>query len=418
MDMVNKSKALNILIPRLITKSNNLTNELKSRMRLNKIFSEFENKASNNLNYFITASRKRYTGSKLGNDLDSIIDKTRTKDLNKANNIINDKFYTDSNVETEREKMKYKSSSKIYKDIRDTFDKMKLSLESKFGKNVNKQIQLIIKGLDNKKPIDKNINNENLNEPKIINYNVEQNVNKDKNAINNELDKEQNSIGNEVNKYLNTINSINTFRSPANNSITQSPSPLKKYNFDLPNIKLVNYRKYKFPKQNQTLEEEKKPNIKKLLPYSNIFKFNKKNIKNKERNNEEKEYKNYPFITEPDYNYVKDPDYHNTLNVVFNSANKEFNLQNDFDIKRKRLENILGINEIPQLNTYDEIAFKKSQTIKNERHKKAEKLSESQKFAVLSRKMQINRVIDQDMNLLDELENKIYKNIIIKNKEK
>ena len=205
MDMVNKSKALNILIPRLITKSNNLTNELRSRMRLNKIFSEFENKASNNLNYFITASKRRYTGSKLGNDLDSIINKTRIKDLNKANNIINDKFYTDSNVETEREKMKYKSSSKIYKDIRDTFDKMKLSLESKFGKNVNKQIQLIIKGLDNKKPIDKNINNENSNEPKVINYNVEQNVNKDKNAISNELDKEQNSIGNEVNKYLNTI---------------------------------------------------------------------------------------------------------------------------------------------------------------------------------------------------------------------
>ena len=418
MDMVNKSKALNILIPRLITKSNNLTNELKSRMRLNKIFSEFENKASNHLNYFITASRKRYTGSKLGNDLDSIIDKTRTKDLNKANNIINDKFYNDSNVETEREKMKYKSSSKIYKDIRDTFDKMKLSLESKFGKNVNKQIQLIIKGLDNKKPIDKNINNENLNEPKVINYNVEQNVNKDKSAISNELDKEQNSIGNEVNKYLNTINNINTFRSPSNNAITQSPSPLKKYNFDLPNIKLVNYRKYKFPKQNQTLEEEKKPNIKKLLPYSNIYKFNKKYNKNKEKNNDEKEYKNYPFITEPNYNYVKDPDYHNTVNVVFNSANKEFHLENDFDFKRKRLENILGINEIPQLNTYDDIAFKKSQTIKNERHKKAEKLSESQQFAALSRKMQINRVIDQDMNLLDQLENKIYKNIMIKNKEK
>ena len=418
MDMVNKSKALNILIPRLITKSNNLTNELKSRMRLNKIFSEFENKASNHLNYFITASRKRYTGSKLGNDLDSIINKTRIKDLNKANNIINDKFYTDSNVETEREKMKYKSSSKIYKDIRDTFDKMKLSLESKFGKNVNKQIQLIIKGLDNKKPIDKNINNENLNEPKIINYNVEQNVNKDKSAISNELDKEQNSIGNEVNKYLNTINNINTFRSPSNNVITQSPSPLKKYNFDLPNIKLVNYRKYKFPKQNQTLEEEKKPNIKKLLPYSNIYKFNKKYNKNKEKNNDEKEYKNYPFITEPNYNYVKDPDYHNTVNVVFNSANKEFHLQNDFDFKRKRLENILGINEIPQLNTYDDIAFKKSQTIKNERHKKAEKLSESQQFAALSRKMQINRVIDQDMYLLDKLENKIYKNIMINNKEK
>ena len=418
MDMVNKSKALNILIPRLITKSNNLTNELKSRMRLNKIFSEFENKASNNLNYFITASRRRYTGSKLGNDLDSIINKTRTKDLNKANNIINDKFYTDSNVETEREKMKYKSSSKIYKDIRDTFGKMKLSLETKFGKNVNKQIQLIIKGLDNKKPIDKNINNESSNEPKVINYNIEQNVNKDKDAISNEFDKEQSLIGKEVNKYLNTINNMNTFNTPVNDTISQSSSPLKKYNFNLPNIKLVNYRKYKFPKQNLHLEEEKKPNIKKLLPYSNIYKLNKKYMKKKEKSNEEKEHKNYPFITEPDYNYVKDPDYHNTLNVVFNSANKEFNLHNDFDLKRRRLENILGINEIPQLNTYDDIAFKKSQTIKNERHKKAEKLSESQQFAALSRKMQINRVIDQDMNLLDELENKIYQNIITKNKEK
>ena len=79
MDIVNKSKALNILIPRLIDKSNSLTNEIKSRIKLNKIFSEFENKASNNLNYFITASNQRYTNSKLGNDLDSLIYNTRTK---------------------------------------------------------------------------------------------------------------------------------------------------------------------------------------------------------------------------------------------------------------------------------------------------------------------------------------------------
>ena len=33
-------------------------------MKLNKIFSEFENKASNNFNYFITASNQRYANSK------------------------------------------------------------------------------------------------------------------------------------------------------------------------------------------------------------------------------------------------------------------------------------------------------------------------------------------------------------------
>ena len=130
MDIVNKSKALNILIPRLIDRSNSLTREIKSRMKLNKIFSEFENKASNNLNYFITASNQRYTSSKLGNDLDSIISSTRSKNINEATKIINDNFYKDSNLEIERQKMKYKSTNKINKDIKDIFNKMKLPLET------------------------------------------------------------------------------------------------------------------------------------------------------------------------------------------------------------------------------------------------------------------------------------------------
>ena len=110
MDIVNKSKALNILIPRLINKSNNLTKEIKNRMKLNKIFSEFENKASNNFNYFITASNQRYANSKLENDLDSIILSTRAKNINEATKIVNDKFYRDKNLEIEKQKMKYKNT--------------------------------------------------------------------------------------------------------------------------------------------------------------------------------------------------------------------------------------------------------------------------------------------------------------------
>ena len=143
MDIVNKSKALNILIPRLINKSNNLTKEIKNRMKLNKIFSEFENKASNNFNYFITASNQRYANSKLGNDLDSIILSTRAKNINEATKIVNDKFYRDKNLEIEKQKMKYKSTEGIYDDIKDTFNKMRLPLESKFTKNTQKEIDLI-----------------------------------------------------------------------------------------------------------------------------------------------------------------------------------------------------------------------------------------------------------------------------------
>ena len=107
MELVNKSRALNILIPQLISKSNNLTKEIKNRIKLNKIFSEFENKASNNFNYFISSSNQRYTNSKLGNNLDLIINSTRAKNIDEATKIVNDKFYKDKNLEIEKQKMKY-----------------------------------------------------------------------------------------------------------------------------------------------------------------------------------------------------------------------------------------------------------------------------------------------------------------------
>ena len=142
MELVNKSRALNILIPQLISKSNNLTKEIKNRIKLNKIFSEFENKASNNFNYFISSSNQRYTNSKLGNNLDSIINSTRAKNIDEATKIVNDKFYKDKNLEIEKQKMKYKSTEKIYNDIKNTFNKMRIPLESKFGRNSRKEINI------------------------------------------------------------------------------------------------------------------------------------------------------------------------------------------------------------------------------------------------------------------------------------
>ena len=411
MDIVNKSKALNILIPKLIDKSNNLTKEIKSRIKLNKIFSEFENKASNNLNYFITASNRRYTNTKLGNDLDTLLYNTRLKNINVATKIINDKFYKDNNLEIEKQKMKYKSTSKIYKDIKDTFNKMKLPLETKFSRNTNKEINLIIKGIDmkqNKRSLYEEKDEDLMSKKKVV-YNIEENVKRSIDVIDDEFEKEQNSIDNTINKYLKEINTIN-INHKLNTS--DSPSSHKKTTFKLPKIKLINYKQYQPPKRKVITEEDKKPNIKKLLPYSKLGRNNDTLKKNEDSFNEKKnEHKNFPFITEPNLNDVirKNNNYNNTLNVVYNSANNEFLLQNKFDDKRRKLESILGTNEIPHLNTYDEIAFKKSEKIKNNRHNKAKKINESQKFAVLSRKAKINLIIDNDMELLDKLENKIYK---------
>ena len=134
MDIIDKSKALNILVPSLINKTENLTQEIKTRIKLNKIFSEFENKASSKFNYFISNSNKRYNYMKLRNNLDLFLLNNRSRNDTIANNILNDRFYKDEIIEKEKQKLKYKSTLKIQKDIKETFNKMKIPLEDKYNK--------------------------------------------------------------------------------------------------------------------------------------------------------------------------------------------------------------------------------------------------------------------------------------------
>ena len=414
MDLVNKSKALNILIPKLINKSNNLTKEIKNRIKLNKIFSEFENKASNNFNYFITASNQRYTNSKLGNDLDSIITTTRAKNISEATKIVNDKFYKDKNLEIEKRKMKYKSTDIIYRDIKNTFNKMKLPLETKFSRNSKKEIDSIINGRDNDSTYNrKNTNILNMYSDKQVKPLVKPvlNVKYGELAIQKELEKDKNLMDNAISKYFTNIHTEcleRVYQSSGNSPKSSS----KKFTFDLPDIKLINYKQKNPPKKKTISEEEKKPNIRKLLPYSRLGKFCHIEPEKEDNSLNELPQKNFPFITETKMNNndnkTNEDNYQNTLNVVYNSANKEFFLRNNLDKKRKQLEIMLGINNIPQLNTYDDILFKKFETIKNKRHEKARKINKSQRLSILSRKERVNMIIDNDMELLDKFENKIY----------
>ena len=413
MELVNKSRALNILIPQLISKSNNLTKEIKNRIKLNKIFSEFENKASNNFNYFISSSNQRYTNSKLGNNLDSIINSTRAKNIDEATKIVNDKFYKDKNLEIEKQKMKYKSTEKIYNDIKNTFNKMRIPLESKFGRNSQKEIDSILQGKDNNSSHNKRSSNiwNMFSEKEVKPFvNAKDNVRQGKKAINLEFQKDKNTLDNYISKYLNDIQNENTLNSF--NSLGNSPKSSKKFiSYKLPKIKLINYRQKSPPKKNVITEEQKKPNIRKLLPYSRLGKLCHIEPEKEDNSFTELPNKNYPFITEAkitnDNNKCED-NYQNTLDVVYNSANKEFVLRNNFDKKRKRLEMILGMDTIPQLNTYDDILFKKFERIKNKRHERARKINKSQRASLLSKKERINMIIDNDMELLDHFENKLY----------
>ena len=423
--IIDESKAINILVPRLIDKNEALQKEMKSRIKFNRIFSQFENRATIKFNYFIDNSNKRYNCTKMGNDINKFLLNTRTKNLDEAHKIISDKFYSDVNLEKEKQKLKFKSISKVYRDIKDTFDKMRIPLETKFTRNRKKNIKLIIKSMDNKN-LTLNRNELNFRDEKPnskIKYTIRKNLTTDKELITSELKKEKNLIDNSIINYLNIVNKTSRIEEKEHNKTPiQIPNTTrkKKLNVNLPNIKLLNY---KYHHKNIRDEEDRryKPDIRKidiskLLPYSNM---NKKSliIKPREENSlNSSENKKFPFITEPNL-INKSNDYHNTLNIVFKSANDEFILKKNLDRRRKRLDEILGIKDIPQLNTYDDIIIKNFDAVKNERIEKANKLNKSQRYESLSMKEKANALVDEHLEILDNLEKKTYKKIDI-NKRK
>ena len=423
--IIDESKAINILVPRLIDKNEALQKEMKSRIKFNRIFSQFENRATIKFNYFIDNSNKRYNCTKMGNDINKFLLNTRTKNLDEAHKIISDKFYSDVNLEKEKQKLKFKSISKVYRDIKDTFDKMRIPLETKFTRNRKKNIKLIIKSMDNKN-LTLNRNELNFRDEKPnskIKNTIRKNLTTDKELITSELKKEKNLIDNSIINYLNIVNKTSRIEEKEHNKTPiQIPNTTrkKKLNVNLPNIKLLNY---KYHHKNIRDEEDRryKPDIRKidiskLLPYSNM---NKKSliIKPREENSlNSSENKKFPFITEPNL-INKSNDYHNTLNIVFKSANDEFILKKNLDRKRKRLDEILGIKDIPQLNTYDDIIIKNFDAVKNERIEKANKLNKSQRYESLSMKEKANALVDEHLEILDNLEKKTYKKIDI-NKRK
>ena len=76
---IKENKIINLLIPEAINQNNQLRKEIRQRIRLNKIFNEFENKASNEFNYFINESNQRYNNLKNGHKLKNSLINSRQK---------------------------------------------------------------------------------------------------------------------------------------------------------------------------------------------------------------------------------------------------------------------------------------------------------------------------------------------------
>lgn len=414
MELINKSKALNILVPNLINKNELLTKEIKTRIKLNKIFSEFENKVSRKLNYFIQNSSKRYNCTKYGNDLNIFLLNNRSRNESEANNILNDKFYKDKNIGKEREKMKFKSTSKLYKDIKETFNNLKIPLDNVSNKDSKRQMKKLINKIKNNlKRKDINLNLIKTKKRNII-HDTKQNISENKKLINSEINAEEKLIENSISKYLNDLKNVSGFNKTSPWEILNSTSYKDKPNINLPNIEFINYvHKNNRPVKRNLIKKDiiSKPDIAKLLPYSKIGKNKKKFKKRKELSLNDIESHKYPFITEANIIVNKNNDFRNTVNIVYNSANKELQIENYLDKKRRKINELFEINDIPLLNTYDDILFKKTERIKTERYNEAKILNNKQKREILTEREKANDNIEKKINKLDEIENNYYNKI-------
>jgi len=421
-EIIENGKIINKMIPEAIEDSTNYSKEIKKRMKLNNIFSEFENKATNDLNFFIDESNRRYTKSKCGINLNSLISSTRKKCLNESIKILNDNFYNNKIIEDERAKMKFKSAQKYYKKIKNTFNIIRnpeLKRKELYLEDIN---DIDLNNNDNNKESTINEirkkynNNEKRNASISYNWKYEpSNRIKDKTKINSVINYENRIIHQSIDNYKSNLNNLKyNFEEKKVNNGYHLNIP-KKIKFNLPQLKLLNYAKDKVKSDKPSQHDEnKKADIHKLIPFSKYAKYcfglSTKNISFDKSKIQENKDNTLPYITEPSVpdnnHYYKN--YNNTISVVANSANKELFVNKNYDKKREDFENILKVNDIPELKFYEKIIQKKANNLAQKRRERNEIISKEQNYHKLTNKQRMNFDIERNINLIKNIENSLY----------
>ena len=349
-EVIENGKIINKMIPKAINESKVYEKEIKKKLKLNEIFSEFENKATNEFNFYLDESNRRYTKSKCGINLKSLIASTRRKCLDESIKILNDDFYNNNKIiKEEREKMRFKSGKKYYKKIKKTFNiirnpeiKRKELLNSE--ENINLDNNIYNNENNNREPAKKN-KNKNISMSYKVRFGIN-NKKKDRNKINEVMNTEYNSISKSLDNYQSNLKKLKLqFEEKKNTANGKDSYYIKKrIGFNLPQLKLLNYNQKKAAKKGLNEDDEnKKADIHKLLPFTKYAKycfslnpkynsFNKKKLK-------EKREATLPNITEPeipDNNHYYN-NYNNTIKIVVDSANKEVFVNKNYD--KKRIDN-------------------------------------------------------------------------------
>ena len=372
------------LIPVLINKVNKYSDKLKDRVKIDGIFNEIDLYASEGFKKFIKISDNRYKCIKSGISLNDLLERQKNEYNELSDNILENHFYKNNEIEKELKKLykkitikESKELVKIRKDIINENKNLSSNEIVKRRKYKNKDIK--------RKTIIQEA--ESISENKINKKNStiekkeekEESLSKEKDKyLSDIVEMDEKYINKNIDNYKDFLKEIEKFKDNSKiiKIMSKNDNLGHKYSFLLNNIKLLTYKEEKKDDIIQKKKEDSQIDIKNLMKYTkrgnqkwfneqlrqksfkrlNSIKINLKrnedasNAKNNKNILKKKSFTNKNIDNRKIFNKTTFSNFGNTIRTVKNEAQFIKNIRENFDIKRKTVNNFLKSNSLPILN--------------------------------------------------------------------
>ena len=375
------------LIPDIINKVNNYSDKLKDRVKIDNIFNEIDLYASDGFKQFIKLSDNRYKCIKSGISLNDLLERQKNEYKEVSDNILENNFYMNNEIEKEPKKLYKKLTIKESKEL----FKIRRNIIN-LNRNLS-QNDLIKKKYENKikaKSVNKDDNSSN-GESKIkqnntiINKEKDEKIYKDKKKyLSDIVEMDKKYFNKNIESYKNFLKDIEKTKDNSKilKIMSRNDNLGHKYSFKFKNIKLLSFKEEKKEEDviQKKMEEDSRIDIKTLMKYTkrgnkkwfqeqlkqksnkrlaHILNKRKKNYELSNNENEIKSLLNKNALSTINannkniFNNTTFTNFGNTIKTVKNEAQFIKNIKENFDIKRQTVNKFFKNNSLPTLDQYE-----------------------------------------------------------------
>ena len=260
------------LIPAIINKVNKYSEKLKDRVKIDNIFNEIDLYANDGFKKFIRMSDNRYKCIKSGISLNDLLERQKNEYKELSDNILENIFYMNNEIE--------KESKKLYKKIavKESKDLVKLRKEI-INKNKSLPLNELLtrKKYENKITKTKSVIREENSEinrklkQSLLSEEKDENKQDKKKYLSEIVETDKKFINKNIEIYKNFLKDIEKTKDNSKiiKIMSRNDNLGHKYSFKLNNLKLLSYKEEKKEDiKRKKIDEDSKIDIKKLMKYT------------------------------------------------------------------------------------------------------------------------------------------------------